>query len=104
MLKTWGYGTFDASDVVNSIFSNNPYVDDFIDSVDGEIFHDHFRIYDEKNDKIPLLNQMLKFWQFDNTEIIDTTPDFYPTNDELDWFKNFNTFSEYGYILASSSF
>ena len=104
MLKTWGYGTFDASDVVNSIFSNNPYVDDFIDSVDGEIFHDHFRIYDEKNDKIPLLNQMLKFWQFDDNEIIDTTPDFYPTDNELDWFKNFNTFDKYGYILASSSF
>ncbi len=104
MLRNWGYGTFDAADVVKNIFLNNPHVDKFVDSVDGEIYHDHFKIYDEQNDKIPLLNQMLKFWQFNDDEITDTTPDFYPTEDEITWFKTFNNFNEYGYLLASSSF
>tara|TARA_Y100001963_G_scaffold29745_1_gene40476 strand:+ start:7405 stop:8346 length:942 start_codon:yes stop_codon:yes gene_type:complete len=104
MLNDWGYGTFNAVDTVNNIFKNNPYVDDFIDSIDGEIFHDHFKIYDTTNDKIPLAKQMLKFWQFKDNEIIDTTPDFYPTEEELNWFNNFNKYNDYGYILASSSF
>jgi len=104
MLNNWGYGTFDASEVVSNIFSNNPYVDDFIDSVDDEIFHDHYKIFDNTNDKIPLISQMLKFWQFNDYDINDTTPDFYPSDTELQWFKYFNKFQNYGYILASSSF
>tara|TARA_R100000664_G_C2753498_1_gene140916 strand:+ start:512 stop:1429 length:918 start_codon:yes stop_codon:yes gene_type:complete len=104
MLNNWGYGTFDASEVVSNIFSNNPYVDDFIDSVDGEIFHDHYKIFDNTNDKIPLVNQMLKFWQFKDSEMIDTTPDFYPTEKEIEWFKKFNTYDKYGYISTSSTF
>jgi len=106
MLKTWGYGTFDAGDVVNSVFHNNPYIDDFIDSVDGEVFHDHYRIYDIHNDKIPLLNQMMKFWQFEDGEMVDTTPDFYPTDEEMEWFRKFHDFqiNKYGYISASSTF
>ena len=103
-LKTWGYGTFDAGDVVSAIFSNNPYVDDFVDEFNDEVFHDHYRIFDNNNDEIPLVEQMLKFWQFKDEEMIDTTPDFYPTKDELDWFDNFNKDTEYGYILASSTF
>ncbi len=106
MLKTWGYGTFDASDVVRNVFHNNPYVDGFVSKYGDEVFHDHYRIYDENNDKIPLLNQMLKFWQFTDDEMIDTTPDFYPTTEELDWFKNYHKYrnKEYGYISASSTF
>tara|TARA_R100001443_G_scaffold117057_1_gene139706 strand:+ start:1152 stop:2075 length:924 start_codon:yes stop_codon:yes gene_type:complete len=106
MLKNWGYGTFDASDVVNSVFHNNPYVDGFIDSIDGEIFHDHYRIFDENNDKVPLLNQMMKFWQFKDDEMVDTTPDFYPTEEEMGWFRKFHDFqiNKYGYISASSTF
>jgi hypothetical protein len=104
MLETWGYGTFDASEVVSNIFSNNPYVDDFIDSFEGEIFHDHYRIFNIDIDKIPLLNQMLKFWQFEDSEMKDTTPDFYPSDTDLKWFEDFNRFDKYGYILASSSF
>ena len=104
MLNNWGYGTFNAIDVVNNIFKNNPYVDDFIDSINDEIFHDHYKIFDNSNDKIPLPNQMLKFWQFKDNEIIDTTPDFYPTKKELNWFNDFNRYDNYGYILASSSF
>jgi len=36
-----------------SVFKNNPYVDDFVDSVDGEIYHDHYRIYDDENPDVP---------------------------------------------------
>ena len=104
MLKTWGYGTFDAGDVVNNVFLNNPYVDDFVDEYGDEVFHDHYRIFDESNDKIPLVNQMLKFWQFEDGEMVDTTPDFYPTDEEMDWFTHFHDYDEYGYISASSTF
>ena len=104
MLKTWGYGTFDAGDVVNNVFLNNPHVDNFVDTFGDEVFHDHYRIFDETNDEIPLMNQMLKFWQFKDNEMIDTTPDFYPSLDEEEWFKNFNKSSGYGYISASSTF
>ena len=106
MLNNWGYGTFDAADVVNNIFFNNPYVDEFVDEYRQEVFHDHYRIYDSDNDKIPLLNQMLKFWQFEDNEMIDTTPDFYPTDEEMEWFRKFHDFqiNKYGYISASSTF
>ena len=39
MLDTWGYGVYDASNVSYDVFQNNPYVDEFIDSIEGEIFH-----------------------------------------------------------------
>ena len=48
-------------DNANHVFFNNPYVDDFVDSIDGEVFHDHYRIYDEENTDVPLIKQMLKF-------------------------------------------
>ena len=51
------------------VFDNNPYVDDFVDSVSGEIFHDHYRIYDKNNTDVPLAKQMLKFWQFSDSEM-----------------------------------
>jgi len=104
MLKTWGYGTFDAGDVVNNVFLNNPHVDGFVDEFKDEVFHDHYRIFNEDNDKIPLLKQMLRFWQFNDNEMIDTTPDFYPTEEEVKWFEDFNNSSRYGYISASSTF
>tara|TARA_Y100000593_G_scaffold93479_1_gene188461 strand:- start:2213 stop:3124 length:912 start_codon:yes stop_codon:yes gene_type:complete len=104
MLNTWGYGTFDAGDVVNTIFKNNPYVDGFVDEFNLEVFHDHYRIFDKDNDKIPLMKQMLKFWQFDDEEMIDVSPDFYPTEEEVEWFKHFNNYNKYGYISASSTF
>ena len=63
-------------------------------------------IFDETNDEIPLMNQMLKFWQFKDDEMIDTTPDFYITDEESEWFRKFHDFqiNEYGYISASSTF
>ncbi len=103
-LDNWGYGTFDASKIPKIIFEANPHVDGFVDEIGGEIFHDHYKIFDDSNDKIPLLEQMLKFWQFEDNMIEDTSPDFYPTSVELEWFKGFNKYDKYGYILASSSF
>ena len=43
------------------VFKNNPYVDDFIDSFEGDIYHDHYRIYDLDNPNVPMVKQMLKF-------------------------------------------
>ena len=62
---------------VKIIFENNPYIDGEIDEVSGDIFHDHFRIYDEKNVNVPLVQQMLKFWQFEPHEMEDYLPELY---------------------------
>ena len=64
------------------IFKNNPYVDKFIHSVEGDIFHDQYRIYDVDNPNIPLVEQVLKFWQFDENEYNDSQPEMYWTDDE----------------------
>ena len=68
----------DPFQVVYTIFSNNPYVDGFIDSFEGDIFNDHYRIYNNKD--CPLAEQMLKFWQFSNFKDID--PELYWTDEE----------------------
>ena len=69
-----------------NVFKDNPYVDDFVDSVDGEIFHDHYRIYDKNNSDVPLLEQMLKFWQFEENDPFtykDSTPEIYFSDEEI---------------------
>lgn len=78
--KTWGAWS-DAYNVVHTIFDNNPYVDGFIDSFEGEVFNDHYRIYGEHLEDVPLLEQIMKFWQFDNFEDID--PELYWSDDEI---------------------
>jgi hypothetical protein len=65
----------DPFNVVHSIFDNNPYVDGFIDSFDGEVFNDHYRIYDLKNENTPLMEQILRFWQFNSFDNIE--PELY---------------------------
>ena len=57
------------------VFSNNPYVDGYVDSVEGDIFHDHYRTYDDKNPQTPLLEQMLEFWQL--FELFLISPELY---------------------------
>jgi len=107
MLDNWGYGTFDASKISEIVFESNPYVDGFVDEIDGEIFHDHYKIFDESNDKVPLLKQMLMFWQFKDDEMLDTTPDFYPNEEEKEWIKRFTQrweLDKYSYISVSSTF
>ena len=74
MLNTWGYGTYDCSNITLDIFKNNPYVDAFIDSANEDIFHDHYRIYD---DNINTINVATKFciYHKDTFNIIDSTMD-----------------------------
>ena len=105
MLNNWGYGTYDCSQITHDIFQNNPYVDNFIDNFEGEIFHDHYRIYDENNDKIPLLEQMLKFWQFKKKEYLDSTPDIYFSKEEKSFGdKILGSLKNFGYISVSSTY
>jgi hypothetical protein len=63
-------------------FDNNPYVDKFIDSIHGDIFHDQYRIYDKNITDIPLVEQMLKFWQFNEEEYQDSQPEIYWSDQE----------------------
>jgi len=71
------------SNIAEIIFKHNPYVDKFKDYILGEVFHDHYRIYDKDDTDIPLLEQMLKFWQFDEKEYIDSQPEMYWSDEEI---------------------
>ena len=68
---------------VKRIFQNNPYVDDFVDSIKGEVFHDHYRIYKE-GEQDPLVKQILLFWQFSENEIQNYYPELYFTKNEIE--------------------
>jgi len=59
------------------IFKNNLYVDKFKDYLLGEIYHDHYRIYDDNDLNIPLIKQILLFWQFNESEYTDYLPELY---------------------------
>ena len=54
----------------------------FVDEYDGEVFHDHYRVYDKDNTDIPLVEQMLKFWQFKESEYEDSQPELYWSDEE----------------------
>lgn len=77
-LKSWSnpYKTMEY------IFRNNPYVDSFTDTIVDEIFHDHYRRYDINETEVPLLEQMLDFWQFTPEEYKDSSPELYFTDRE----------------------
>ena len=66
------------------IFKNNPYVDSFKDYIRGEIFHDHYRIYEKDNPNVPLIEQILKFWQFELTEYWYNEPELYWSDNEVE--------------------
>jgi hypothetical protein len=90
------------------IFKHNPYVDEFKDYILGEVFHDHYRIYDESNTDIPLLEQMLKFWQFNEEEYIDSQPEMYWSDEEKnigdEIINRFVGKDEFGCLLISDRF
>jgi len=94
----------DPFQVVHTIFDNNPYVDGFIDSFDGEVFNDHYRIYG--NEDVPLMEEILKFWQFDNFEEIE--PELYFSDDEKNLgdqiIKEHTNGKEFGTLLISNRF
>tara|TARA_Y100000114_G_C11749660_1_gene323551 strand:+ start:673 stop:1539 length:867 start_codon:yes stop_codon:yes gene_type:complete len=90
-----------------NIFHNNPYVDKFIDSFSGDIFHDQYRIFNENNPNIPLVEQMLKFWQFEENEYEDSQPELYFTDEEKylgDYIINTHSKGDFGCLLISYRF
>ena len=68
----------DPFQVVHSIFDNNSYVDGYVDSFEGDVFNDHYRIHGK--DDVPLMEEMLRFWQFD--EFGDIEPELYFSDEE----------------------
>ena len=68
---------------VENVFKNNPYVDDFKDYMIGEVFHDHYRIYDKDKKDIPIVKQILKFWQFEENEYESCSPELYFSDEEI---------------------
>ena len=103
MWGSWGNPFLNAE----YVFRNNPYVDDYIDFVDGDIFHDHYRIYDTNKSEIPLVKQMLNFWQFEEDEMEDYLPELYFSKAEegfgnrfIDEFTN----GEFGTLLLSDKY
>ena len=93
---------------VHYIFDNNPYVNGYKDYITGEIYHDHYRIYDKDNKAIPLTKQMLKFWQFDENEYEDYYPDLYFSDEEVeigdDIISRFAGENEFGGLLVTNRF
>ena len=105
MLNNWGYGTYDCSQITHDVFKNNPYIDGFVDDFKGEIFHDHYRIYNENIDEISLTEQILKFWQFKENEYLDSTPDIYFSKKEKSFGdKILGSHKDFGYIGISSTY
>ena len=96
------------SDMMNVVFKNNPYVDEFKDEIVGEIFHDHYRIYDNTNENVPLVEQMLKFWQFEDKEYTDSQPELYWSDDEIELgnkiIEKYVGSDEFGCLLVSDRF
>ena len=93
---------------VHVVFNNNPYVDEFVDEIDGEVFHDHYRIYDKDNTDIPLIKQMLEFWQFTEEEMSDSQPEMYWSDEEKKFgdaiIREAAQDSEFGCLLISERF
>lgn len=72
----------DPYDIPTELFKNNPYVDAIVDEWEGEIYHDHFRIYDETDPNDPLVLQMLRFHRVECTSDMDYSPMIFFTNEE----------------------
>lgn len=93
---------------VYNVFKANPYIDGFKDFMLGEVFHDHYRIYDKNKKDIPLIKQMLKFWQFNDDEIKDYHPDLYFTKEEKQFgneiIKEFLGDKEFAGLLITNRF
>jgi hypothetical protein len=81
---SWLYRHANPFNNVIEIFKNNPYVDGMIDYIPQglPVYHDHFRVYNENNIDIPLIQQMLKFWRFEDNEMEDCQPELYWSNEE----------------------
>ncbi len=95
------------TNVVHDIFDNNPFIDGYKDKIKGEIFHDQYRIYNKNNPNIPLLEQILKFWQFKKNEYQDSQPELYWSKEEQklgDYIINNHCKGDFGCLLISNRF
>jgi len=93
----------DPFQVVHTIFDNNPYVDAFVDSFDGEVFNDHYRIYGDED--VPLMEELLRFWQFE--DFGDIEPELYFSKEEIEFGdKIIQEYAdgEFGTLLISNRF
>jgi len=102
MEKNWSSWD-DPFEVVHTIFDNNPYVDGFVDSFEGDVFNDHYRIYGNEN--APLMEEILRFWQFDSFE--DIEPELYFSDEEKEFGDNVikdHCDGEFGTLLISNRF
>lgn len=91
---------------VKYIFKNNPYIDGYKDYINGIIYHDHYRIYN-KNSEIPLIEQMLKYWRFEEYEYKDSQPELYFSSEEIEEGNNIiNEYmkNDYGCLLISNKY
>ena len=95
-------------DNVNVVFDNNSFVDEFVDEIKGDVFHDHYRIYDKNNPNIPLIKQMLEFWDFTDKEMMDSQPEMYWSFEEQELgnsiIREAADDSEFGCLLISDRF
>lgn len=93
---------------VHVVFDNNPFVDEFVDEIAGEVFHDHYRIYNKGNTDVPLIKQMLEFWQFEDKEQMDSQPEMYWSMEEQQFGQNiieeYAGDSDFGCLLISDRF
>ena len=96
------------SNISELIFSNNPYVDFFVDFYEDEIYHDHYREYDTDVPDISLIKQMLKFWQFEENEMEDCRPEMYWSDEEKEFgdeiIKQVVGDKDFGGLLVSDRF
>ena len=103
----WGSWKNPFENAIN-VFKNNPYVDDFVDNVGHEIFHDHYRVYNKDNSNTPMIEQMLRFWQFDEDECKDSAPELYFSDEEMELgnkiIKEYVGDGEYGCLLLSDRY
>jgi len=93
----------DPFQVVHTIFTNNPYIDGFTDSFEEDAFNDHYRIYNKENE--PLLEQILRFWQFEDISNIE--PELYFTDKEIKLSKKIiqeHCDGEFGTLLISNRY
>lgn len=72
-----------AYDIPAQLFMNNPYVDKMVDTWDDEIYHDHFRVY-ENLDNDPVVLQMLRFHKVDVSTNTNYLPEIYFSEREVD--------------------
>ena len=95
-------------DNVNVVFDNNPFVDEFVAEIKGDVFHDHYRNYDKNNPNIPLIKQMLEFWDFTDKEMMDSQPEMYWSFEEQELgnsiIREAADDSEFGCLLISDRF